>query len=290
MPRRKEFGLFHISINGDLTLVMKGSIGEINRYAKDKGWTFRRDKSNLFGGYWVDDQTGDSYGADIIVGRRGQARNPADDDTGGPDGGPIEVWAMHRVKDVERMKKLAEDAASDLELTNPDDVYEILIQCEDDFPELADAHYDQFLDLAYKVAYHSDIDVPYNKKNPTTDDEDWDLGQTELSPAERFALKVIGTVGRGLPRGTERFDMNNAGFGADIVSFKAINRGRRIKYVGITPADMDDPKCKTFQVTGYDARLQLLGYPKTIRTSSANDAANYLSTIYAIRHAPGARR
>ncbi len=188
MPRRREFGLFHISINGDLTLVMKGSIGEINRYAKDKRWTFRRDKSNLFGGYWVDDQTGDSYGADIIIGRKGQVKNPASDD-------PRTV-----------------------------------------------------LDFAWEIM--------------------------ELKKREGPSVK-------------DKFTLAESGFGVAVTSARKIG-ARRVKYIDITAASGDK-----FQVTGYagsDARLRLLGYPKAIQTSDANEAANYLSTIYAIRHAPGARR
>lgn len=44
--------------------IATGSLEMLNTLAKKKGWKWRKD-SSLFGGYWVDIQTGDSYMYDV---------------------------------------------------------------------------------------------------------------------------------------------------------------------------------------------------------------------------------
>lgn len=118
MPRRREFGLFKLDVNADVVMVFKGTIGEINRWAKEsRGLSFRRDAKNLFGGYWVDESTGDAYGVDIIGGRKGQARNPSTDENEirRDINLAISIYKKHRAKHPDMDEELVgEDVVDEL--------------------------------------------------------------------------------------------------------------------------------------------------------------------------------
>ncbi len=277
MPRRREFGLFHVSINGDLTMVFKGSIGEINRWAKVRGWTFRRDSRNIFGGYWVDEQTGDSYGADIIGGRRGQVRNPM---AGASisDRNWREYWRDHAsiaariYKDVRKKHPESDEEMIEEETAN------VLMGLHDSPIRTATFDEDIAADLAWVARHTVERPKEFLAENPICGEP-----RTVLD----FTWEIMELKRREGPSVKDKFTLAESGFGVAVTSARKIG-ARRVKYIDITAASGDK-----FQVTGYagsDARLRSLGYPKAIQTSDANEAANYLSTIYAIRHAPGTRR
>lgn len=50
---------------GQLKIVTKGSIGELNKWAKSKGLNWKDDKYSMFDGYWVNAH-GDAYIPDVL--------------------------------------------------------------------------------------------------------------------------------------------------------------------------------------------------------------------------------
>jgi hypothetical protein len=50
--------------NAEYRLIAMGSRSFLAAVAKKRGWKWKKD-STLFGGYWVDIQTGDSYMYDV---------------------------------------------------------------------------------------------------------------------------------------------------------------------------------------------------------------------------------
>lgn len=49
----------------NLKTVKTGTMKELNKWAIDQDFKWREEKSQLFGGYWVDPETGDSYFFDV---------------------------------------------------------------------------------------------------------------------------------------------------------------------------------------------------------------------------------
>ncbi len=407
MPRRREFGLFKLDVNADVVMVFKGSIGEINRWSKGKGLAFRRDAKNIFGGYWVDESTGDAFGVDVIAGRKGQARNPASEPTEA-DRNWQEYWHDHYLTAAKIYKSIRKHHPDSDEEMIEEETANILMGLHDSPIRTAVFDEDIASDLAWIARHTVERPKEFLAQNPA-DDDDWELGPSnEYSLSQRFALKIVSLAEEGVfdtdykspydggatitsskpistkpyptfeeyvyvfendsriptgeflirsvridrdvlakhgvpwqlktsspekafkylmkvyeikhasgsgkrsknpsddplsalefaqdvmalkrregPSVDGKFALAESGFGVSITSARKIGP-RRIKYVDIVPTSGGK-----FQVTGYagsDARLKLLGYPKVIHTSDANEVANYLSSIYAIRHAPGTRR
>ena len=69
------FGLFEVAKDGTRTLVAKGSITKLNKWARECHLVFKRDTSSMFGGFFVERSSGLAFVPDILWQTK-RRRNP----------------------------------------------------------------------------------------------------------------------------------------------------------------------------------------------------------------------